>query len=203
MCSCYIISKISYESSPEEIKKEIDRISYEMREEILHNQIQKVANDIEKNNGTVQVSFDEAMYMLRHYKNRSVISEDGRVFIGGVNVSRSQRNVFQEFKNDQQNLQKQKEKILLENTSDDEEIHVQSSNGLRVISAPAQGEKIKSQAQRFKEIFGAEYEQYLSIINENMKQKTQDQSENPETNFKRREIDSEVDSQEENLQNAA
>ena len=36
-----------------------------------------------------------------------------------------------------------------------------------------------------------------------MKQKTQDQSENPETNFKRREIDLEVDSQEENLQNAA
>lgn len=143
----YLISigKISYESSPEDIQKEIDKLGYEMREEILHNQIKKVANDIEKNNGPVQVSFDEAMYMLRHYKNRSVISEDGRVFIGGANVSRSQRNVFQEFKNDQQNLQKQKEKILLENTSDDEEIHVQSSNGLRVISSPSQGEQVAIQ----------------------------------------------------------
>lgn len=37
-----------------------------------------------KQNGTTQIPFDRAMYVLRHYNRRNVISETGKVHIGGI-----------------------------------------------------------------------------------------------------------------------
>ena len=71
-------------SFDKDIENVVSKLSGDFEKQVYENKIMEIANRMEKSDGgTVKVPFAEAVYILRHYRKKAVVSENGKVMLSG------------------------------------------------------------------------------------------------------------------------
>ena len=84
--NCVVIEGVKSKgnSFEKDIENVVSELSSDYEKQIYENKIMEIANKMKKSNGgTVKVPFAEAIYILRHYRKKAVVSEDGKVVLSG------------------------------------------------------------------------------------------------------------------------
>ena len=87
--------KITSRDSDAKIYKALEKLRAEQREENFKIEMKKISDRFTTEGVTsIQVPFDEAFYILRHFNRRNVISEEGTVQLNNFNYNENEKKLF-------------------------------------------------------------------------------------------------------------
>ena len=121
----YLVStgEITSQDTQEQINQKIKTLRRELKREVLHEELTEISQLTK--NGPTQIPFDKAMFILRHYNRRNVVSEEGNIFLGGVaGMPEIKQDFYKDYTHDQlPSTQNKNEPILIEQDIQDEDVN--------------------------------------------------------------------------------